>query len=609
MALLHSVTVSFSGASGYNITSGNEVVDRDVLVYIPYYNVNDGSIIITVTGRALSSVTPYELLTTSTVLHWSSSSVSGTSAVLSSAAAGTGLTVQNSIRSHNKGLVWTTIGNIITSLQAPALNVTRNSSYVGDLTGGSSIVKVAIGEILHFTTTATIPQGTLNSLVVTWTLPNRLTGTGTGGYLVATDSAVTSIGSSITTSNLTSANAAGTLVDSNNDGAKDTVVFDFGTTVNVADYVVNSGDQITLRITVFVANVSANIDGRSLVSNCTVKAGGIVGVGVNSVSLLVIEPRLTVGIASNVTTGNGGDVVVFTVTVDHIAGVSTGSGYDVSLELPSLLTNKLRLVGGSVTCGAANSGAAVCGIVSGSTSGDVIVRSVIPAYTLLDGALTLRFSAVIESSVLPADVLSATVNLRYISYPNAGGSGSALDSYRERTATATSTISSNIWSGYAVAPLYVYSTSVAETQFSNVSIGETVTYRVELVIPEGTTPYVNYTVTFPRGITVIDSTIVSTGAAITCTPSPSACASGATGTWITSTTKYDGVVFGFGTVTNTGDNVIDGADVIVLSVTGVISNSTSNKAGTLLASNGTLQYSIVLIQLVLVKSVLLLLWW
>jgi len=206
MALLHSVTVSFSGASGYNITSGNEVVDRDVLVYIPYYNVNDGSIIITVTGRALSSVTPYELLTTSTVLHWSSSSVSGTSAVLSSAAAGTGLTVQNSIRSHNKGLVWTTIGNIITSLQAPALNVTRNSSYVGDLTGGSSIVKVAIGEILHFTTTATIPQGTLNSLVVTWTLPNRLTGAGTGRYLVATDSAVTSIGSSITTSNLTSAN-------------------------------------------------------------------------------------------------------------------------------------------------------------------------------------------------------------------------------------------------------------------------------------------------------------------------------------------------------------------------------------------------------------------
>ncbi len=193
-------------------------------------------------------------------------------------------------------------------------------------TVGSNVV---IGEIVTFEVTIKVPEGVTTGASFVDTLPAGMT-------LVQIESITPSAG--ITVAGGVPSAAGITPVDANG-GVNNEFSVTLGEITNAnGDNAVN--DVIVVRYTAVVRDVVGNQSGTVLTNN--VRFGAITDPSLPSVT--VVEPAVTVDLASNLATAQVGDVVTYTLTIN-----STGQSPAFDVMLNDMLPAGLTYVNGSLT--------------------------------------------------------------------------------------------------------------------------------------------------------------------------------------------------------------------------------------------------------------------
>ncbi|MEM6702675.1 MAG: hypothetical protein AAF690_08235 [Acidobacteriota bacterium] len=167
--------------------------------------------------------------------------------------------------------------------------------------------EVAIGELITYTLTATIPEGTSGDVEIVDTVDSTL--------LRVVSGRVVSLGNNITTA------LPGTPTISG--AANDTITFDFDVVTNVADLTNDTDDQILVEVTAVVTDVAANEAGDFPANTAQITEDG----GVEATSVVdveIVEPELELG--KDMELINGRIEIIFDVE-------NTGSApiYDVQI--------------------------------------------------------------------------------------------------------------------------------------------------------------------------------------------------------------------------------------------------------------------------------------
>jgi uncharacterized repeat protein (TIGR01451 family) len=395
-----------------------------------------------------------------------------------------------------------------------------------------------------------------------------------------------------------------TLLDTQlSDGINDSAIFNFGQVSNAADGVNDEKDQIKIAVSGVLRDLPANASTDELINTASVQFG----TGLNATAqadMDVVAPIMTINKDGDVSQGDAGDTITFTLTIDH-ANASTADGFDVLLS-DSLPTN-LTLVASSLMY--------VSGLLPDSLNevGNGI-EATWDTFGLTDNSV-LSFQATIDNTVTPAEVIANTANLDWTSLP---GDGDANDRMGSTDDSHSVTISS------PGVTKVIAGTSITETgsdEFgseTDLAIGEHVTYQFTVVIPEGLTENAIARDQLPTGssvLSVISSRLVSIGTNLSGAGLPVINASGLAED-TNSDSFNDRVSWTLGDISNAPDGVEDEGDTLVFEVVAVVANQSVNQSGVVNQTNtaslisnsntisGTVNVDIVAPQLSITKEVI-----
>ncbi len=323
-------------------------------------------------------------------------------------------------------------------------------------------------------------------------------------------------------------------------------------TFNLGDLVINDNDAnqelIVLEFNALVNNSASNLRGTLKTNTFKTEIDGLDRGTAATVNATIVEPTIT-NLAKSViaTPGDAGDTVTYRISFSN-SGTATAFDLPLLDTLPADLTLNLGSISVTPSTGVTNNS-------SGNTLNLVI------ASLAAGGSVTVDYSAILNQSVTPRQVIPNTASLTYTSLPGASGTttnatgsstpGTAGTTTGERTGTG----GVNTYSGGSAAQITVNgsnltkslaSTSAAHTTGSNVTIGEVITYALSVTLPEGTTPSLIVTDTLPAGLVYVagSAALDSSGFGGTI-PAP------------TVTTPGNSVIFSFGPITVTADNNIN----------------------------------------------------
>jgi uncharacterized repeat protein (TIGR01451 family)/fimbrial isopeptide formation D2 family protein len=238
------------------------------------------------------------------------------------------------------------------------------STSAAHTAGGS----VAIGEVITYALTVTLPEGVTPSLVVTDALPSGLAfvpgsasinTTGFNGAVNAADPVVTSAG-----------------------GNGDDVVFTFNNAIPVAVNNDPADNSFVLRLSARVLNAAGNQNAVALVNSATLRAGAATAT-TNPITTTVVEPALQAAKTVDDATPMFGQTLTFTLTVSH-APASAADAFDLLITdtLPAGMTlvpgSAAAAPSGTITESAPTLVVAIPSLVSGATS-TITYRAVVGA--------------------------------------------------------------------------------------------------------------------------------------------------------------------------------------------------------------------------------------
>ena len=336
--------------------------------------------------------------------------------------------------------------------------VTIDKTIFDTSVGHDTDPRVVIGETVTYRLVATLPDGT-TTLQLTDILPSGL------DYVAGSARLVSLFGS---------ASAPVTIAG----GA--TLTFDFGTIVNPS---ANPDNTVVVELTALVADVPGNQRGSVLTNAATVATTlGTVG-DPTPPSLIVIVPELTIAktaLLNGGTSGDAGDIVTYTVTIGHTAA-SNAAARD--LAVADLLPPGLTLFGTPVIGGSGSAGASLDPTAPANS-----IR-VIDASLAVGETLTVTYTArIADSAVIPSSITN-TAGLGYDSLPGPGG--------RPGSAAASSTITITGVQAFTKALIATSDPLTGSSQFdpavTDLAIGETATFELLAVLPEGTIGPVTFT--------------------------------------------------------------------------------------------------------------------
>ncbi len=438
-------------------------------------------------------------------------------------------------------------------LAKSVVSTSEPSTGVGEY--DPALTDLVVGETVTYRITATLPEGTIPQVVIIDNLPANAT-----GVLEVVSVVPLSIGASLV---VTNDPPDITVSDLNlGDGIDDTVVLDYGPTVNTADGVEDDGDRIIVEVVARVVDVPANADGHVLTNTALLQYGSGLQASA-TVDVEVVEPVLVVQKSASPTTGDAGDVITFTLDLRH-AGPSTAEAFDVSLSdtLPAGMT----YVPGSLDC----TGGTVVPI-SCTESGGVIEA----AWDELPGGDTtvIAFQVSLDPTVQPEEVITNTVGISWDTLPADGDPG-------ERTGTASDQAQVTITApGVAkgVTATSVASTGTGTDPEPDLTIGEQVTFEITVTMPEGTTAdarIVDDLPTAPGLLEVLSSRITAMDADM---GSSTGLGVGSAGTHsdLDGDGRAERVTFDFGTLTNR----VGGSNTITVEVVAVVPDVPVNQGG------------------------------
>ncbi len=543
------------GTTGVTDNSAGNTVDV-VIDEIPV----GGSVTVTYTATVQTSVSPGDVLANTADLTWTS-------------LPGSNGTTGNATGSDTPGAPGSTTGERDGSgtgendyLASDTAQVTISSPLITKVVSATSeastgsgqhtagVPDLTIGETATFQITITLPEGTTPQVIITDSLPANAT-----GVMEYVSYSVDSVGA-----NLSPANSPPTVTvsDANlGDGIDDTVALDFGQVVNAPDGVVDDNDRITVSVTARLKDVANNADGNLLTNSALLQYGSGLQAS-DTAQVEVVEPALSVSKTASPTTGDAGDTITFTVTVDHLPA-STADAFDlvVTDTVPADMTyagNVVAVAGPAPTVDA---------------SGDPTITFSWDDMPLGTGPYTFTFDVTLDTSVQPSEVITNTAALTYDTLP-------ADDDPEERDHADSDSASVTVTQPGMLKT--VASTSVAATgngsdSEPDLTIGEQVTYEITITVPEGTVQnavVVDDLPTAPGLLEVVSSQITAMDGDMS---SSTGLGAGSAGTASDPNTdgRNERVTFDFGTLTNG----VGGSNTITVQVVAVVPDLPVNQGG------------------------------
>jgi fimbrial isopeptide formation D2 family protein/uncharacterized repeat protein (TIGR01451 family) len=364
---------------------------------------------------------------------------------------------------------------------------------------------VTIGEIVTYTATITVPEGTMPNAELIDTLDAGLA-------FVDIVSIMASVGVSTDVPGGFPAVAAGAVFSSVGGGPTAPgrrVTLDFGTITNA-----NTNNAIVETIAVVYRVVVLNSTNNNRGSNRNNDADwqwdtatGMQTVSDSAPNVTIVEPTLQVVKSAFPASGEAGDVITFTINVLHTGASNTGA-FDVSLE--DIIPADFTYVGGSLmnTAGLAPTTLMELGgtITATWASFPLASTSQIQFQATIDvtavAGSTITNVAAIEYTSLPGNVTVPQSPYNGLSVERTGDptdpGGVAND------CNASDPADVFIVNPVALAKLIVQ-TSEPSTAGSDVAIGEIVRYRLQVVMPQATIgPATQLVDTLPLGFTLLD---------------------------------------------------------------------------------------------------------
>ncbi len=380
---------------------------------------------------------------------------------------------------------------------AKALTAT-NKGYTTD-------PEVAIGEVVTYTVTVTVPEGQMSNAEVVDQLDAGLA-------FVACDSITPSNPAELTTDVVGDFAAVCSNPTVGTDGQS--VTYNFGTLTN-ANTDNGVAETLTIVYRAVVLNVIGNQRGVTLENSASLNwedsSGTPQGIGPVTTSVTVVEPEMTVAVSPSSTTGDAGDTITYTVTVSNPTGPNDMDAQDVHLE--DLVPAGMTYVPGTW---AHTSGVAPTAISEASA----------PTLTAdwdsfsIGGTSTFTFDATIDYTNTPGQTLTDTATLTWQSLDDDPGQISTYNANSTERTGADGLLNSGALNDYQVQasadvtvnnvqPVKsIVSTSEAITGTvggtEQVVIGEIVRYRAEVQIPEGSSPNFQIVDLLPTGLQFLD---------------------------------------------------------------------------------------------------------
>ncbi|MEO1530325.1 MAG: isopeptide-forming domain-containing fimbrial protein [Planctomycetota bacterium] len=446
----------------------------------------------------------------------------------------------------------------------------------------------AIGEIGTYEITLTLPQGvTPNAEVVD---------TPDAGLAIVD---VVSITPNASVSTDISGGFAGVQANAVIPADGSSLTLDFGDLTN-ADTNSAVAETVVIQYRAVVLNTTTNDRGDVLDNEAVFSWNTTDSQTLDGPDITIVEPELSVVVSNSVpATGDAGDTVQFTVTIEH-TGASDADAFDVDLEnLVNSIANHLDYVPG--TMNVITSGGAILSSTD-DTGGDLMANlSEFPS----GATATMTFDAIILTSAPASTLLANNAEITWTSLP--GDVMTAQSSHAlsvERTGDTadvgaaandhTSADSGTVLTAPPSSLKTVVSTDFAGTTtaefdptLEDLIVGEQVTFSITALLPEGSNTLV-VTDQLPTGagvLEVVSATVEFVGGQLTV---------GAPAITISDTGADaidDRVVFDFGNVINTPDGVSNPDDTIEVRVVARVSDVPANVNSTVLTNTASIDVS------------------
>jgi len=556
--ILNIASVNISPAGG---TSGitDNTAGNTVNILIDMIPVG-GSVIVSYTATIETTVTPDQVLSNTGDLTWTS--LPGTNGTIGNATgsdtpggSGSGTGERNGSGTGENDYIASDSADVtIGSPQLSKAVVATSEVSTGNAEHTAGIDDLTIGETVTFEIRTTLPEGTTPQVILTDSLPANAT-----GVMEYISASVISVGANLAPA---TANPIPAVSDANlADGINDTVAMDFGQVVNTPDGVTDAGDEIVIQVVARLKDVANNSDGNLLTNSVLLQYGSGLQASATA-DVEVVEPSLGITKTAAPTTGDAGDTITFTITVDHLLA-STAEAFD--LVITDAIPVDMTYAGNVLTI----SGAAP----TVDSSGDPTISFSWDDLAQAAGPLTFTFDVTLDASVQPEQVIVNTAALTYDTLP-------ADDDTEERDHSGSDAASVTI-----TAPgltKVVASTSVAQTGNGadtepNLTIGEQATFEITVTVPEGTlttAQIVDDLPTAPGLLEVVSSQITAMDADMV---SSTGLAVGSAGVASdpNADTRNERVLFDFGTLTNG----VGGTNEITVEVVAVVPDIALNQGG------------------------------
>ena len=503
--------------------------------------------------------------------------------------------------------------------------VTTSEIHTGFVNG---IERVTIGEIVRYRLVTELPEATIDSLVLRDILPAGLefindgtstvaivsngggvtstafgglgVNVGAGGFVAGNETNVSSISPTFALGDNNIGSTASTNSNTDNFGSGTDVYFKLGTIAN-AD---NDADSefVVIEFNALVLNDPGSNDQNDLRNN-RFRAQDGDGVGdddpifgdSNNIGIRITEPEINnVNKIVTPTTGDAGDVVTFTVTFSNDPSPTRSDAFDVNVV--DGLPPDFVLIPGSVAVAAAGGATGV----TDNTAGNVIDIDI--DQMPIGSSITITYQATLISSVQPGQVVTNEANVTYTSLPEDGtvtnptgsvtpGASGAGDGERDGSGGLNDYSDSDQAHVTIFAPTLsksLVSTGIVSSGNTNdqAVIGETATYEVELVIPEGVINAAELIDTLDLGLSFVSLDSIVTSADVA-----SDLYNLNDPTSIPTSSAGQSVTFDLGTITNSNnDNSV--TETITLQYTVIIDNIVDNQSGDALDNSVQLSWTL-----------------
>lgn len=435
---------------------------------------------------------------------------------------------------------------------------------------GDAVTDLQIGETVTYELVMTLPEIGMDTVVLSDSLPTGLT-------FVSAE--LTEIGAGITvggSTDLAAINAGAGFVQ----GGQDlTVTLNDVVNADTDGTGTRANDAIVVQVVARVDDIAANADDTQLTNTAglivdpTGPDGPLTQV-VDTETVEIVEPDLELTKTGEVA-GDPGQPVDYEITV---VNNGTGTAFDV-LIADTLASPWLEYQAGSAQVFLNGVLVApqptVTAPATAATDGfEVLITEIAPG-----DEIRVEFSAVIDANAPTAEAFPNTATVDYDSAPGdavdelgnpVGRTGS--DSDNHQIANGPGLVKTAFTSEFSDTDSELVSTPF------ELSIGEEVTYRYEITLPEIDLESVVLTDLLPTGLEFVSVTVVDvngTGAAGTVTTTPD----GGNPNLIT---------FDFGAMNNASDGSIGADDVLVFDVTARVLSDGSADAGDILTNTATL---------------------